>query len=105
MRAQFQGQGPAEGNVDRNALREQMRQQVSAVYEKHLTPEQFSQYQQIRRQMAETRAGQIWVQSASGDIEPVTVRFGISDDTHTQVISQDIKAGDLVVTRVRSVKE
>jgi HlyD family secretion protein len=105
MRAQFQGQGTAEGNVDRNALREQMRQQVSAVYEKHLTPEQFSQYQQIRRQMAETRSGQIWVQSASGDIEPVTVRFGISDDTHTQVISQDIRAGDLVVTRVRSIKE
>jgi len=105
MRAQYQGQAPAEGGVDRNALREQMRQQVSAVYEKHLTTEQFKQYQQIRRQAAETRSGQIWVQSANGDIELVRVRFGIGDDTHTQVISEDVRAGDLVVTRVRSVKE
>jgi len=105
MRAPFQSQGSAEGSVDRITLREQVRLQVSAVFEKHLTPEQFKQYQQIRRQAAETRSGQIWVESANGDIEPVTVRFGISDDTHTQVISQDVKAGDLVVTRVRSVKE
>ena len=48
-------------------------------------------------------SGQIWVQSADGNIEPVTVRFGIGDDNYTQVISQDLKAGDLVVTRMRSV--
>ncbi len=85
-------------------MREKIRQQVSAVFEKHLTPEQFKKYQQYRRQVSETRSGQIWVQSADGDIEPVTVRFGISDDNYTQVISQDLKAGDLVVTRVRQVK-
>lgn len=105
MRAQFQGQAPgaSEGGADRNAMREQMRQQVSAVFEKHLTPAQFKQYQQYRRQAAETRSGQIWVQSADGNIEPVTVRFGIGDDNYTQVISQDLKAGDLVVTRMRNV--
>jgi len=104
MRAQFQSQGGAEGGVDRTLLREQMRQRVSAVFEQHLTPEQFKQYQQIRRQASETRAGQIWVESANGDIEPVSVRFGISDDNFTQVISQDLKAGDQVVTRIHSVK-
>jgi len=103
MRAQFQGQGAGEGAVDRNTLREQMRQRVAAVFEQHLTPEQFRKYQQTRRQAAETRAGQIWVEKADGEIEPLNVRFGISDDTHTQVISQDLKAGDLVVTRIRSV--
>ena len=105
MRAQFQAQGAGggEGAVDRSAMREKMRQQVSAIFERHLTAEQFKQYQTIRRQASETRSGQIWVQSADGDIEPVTVRFGISDDNYTQVISPDIKAGDLVVTRVRSV--
>jgi HlyD family secretion protein len=101
MRAQLQSPGSGEGNIDRNAMREQMRQQVSAVFEKHLAPEQFQQYQQIRRQAAETRAGLIWVQRANGEIEPVSVRFGIGDDGFTQVISQDISDGDLVVTRVR----
>ena len=105
MRARFQaGNGP-DGNIDRNALREQVRQQVAAIFEKHLTPEQFKQYQQIRRQTAETRSGQIWVQSADGDIAPVAVRFGISDDNYTQVIGQDIKAGDKVVTRIREIKK
>ena len=105
MRARFQaGDGP-DGNIDRNALREQVRQQVAAIFEKHLTAEQFKQYQQIRRQTAETRSGQIWVQSADGDIAPVAVRFGISDDNYTQVIGQDIKAGDQVVTRIREIKK
>jgi len=104
MRAQFQSPAGGEGAVDRGALREKMRQQVSAVFEKHLTAEQFKQYQQIRAQAAETRAGQLWVEMANGDIEPVSVRFGISDDNHTQVISRDLKAGDLVVTRIHNVK-
>jgi HlyD family secretion protein len=101
MRAQFQAPGSGEGNIDRDAMREQMRQQVSAVFEKHLTPEQFQQYQQIRRQMAETRSGVLWVQRTSGDIEPVPVRLGIGDDNYTQVSGQGIGAGDLVVTRIR----
>jgi len=87
------------------AIREQMTQRVSAVFKKHLTPEQFTQYQQIRRQQSETRSGQVWVQSADGDIKPVQVRFGISDDNHTQIIGKNIKQGDLAVTRIRDVKK
>jgi len=105
MRAQFQGQGAGEGNVDRSAMREQMRQKITAIFEKHLTAEQFKLYQQERRLAAETRAGQVWVQSEQGEISPVNVRFGISDDNFTQIISRDLKAGDKVVTRIRSVKQ
>jgi HlyD family secretion protein len=105
MRAQFQGQGAGEGNVDRSAMREQMRQKIAAIFEKHLTAEQFKLYQQDRRLAAETRAGQVWVQSEQGEINPVNVRFGISDDNFTQIISRDLKAGDKVVTRIRSVKQ
>lgn len=105
MRAQFQAAAAGEGNADRSAIREQMKQQVSAIFEKYLTPEQFEQYQQIRRQASETRSGQIWIQTADGEIDPVAVRFGISDDNYTQVISQEIKPGDMVVTRIRSVKK
>ena len=105
MRAQFQAAGNSEGNIDRNAIREQMRQQVSAVFKKHLSAEQFKQYQQIRRQASETRSGQIWIQSADGEINPLPVKFGISDDNYTQIIGKDIKPGDLAVTRIRSVKK
>jgi HlyD family secretion protein len=105
MRDQFQAQGAGEGNVERSAMREQMRQKVSAIFENHLTPEQFKLYQQVRRQASETRAGQLWIQSAQGEVDPVNVRFGIGDDNFTQVISQDLKAGDKVVTRIRSVKQ
>jgi len=105
MRAQFQAAGDGEGNLDRNAIREQMKQQVSAVFKKYLSAEQFKQYQQIRRQASETRSGQIWIQSADGEINPVPVKFGISDDNYTQIMGKNIKPGDLAVTRIRSVKK
>ncbi|MBT8071705.1 MAG: efflux RND transporter periplasmic adaptor subunit [Gammaproteobacteria bacterium] len=102
MRAQFQSMAQ---DADRSALREQMSQRVSAVFRKNLSEDQFKQYQQIRRQTAETRSGTIWVQSADGEINPVPVRFGISDDKYTQLFSDKIKPGDVVVTRIRSVKK
>ena len=105
MRAQFQAAGAGGDSIDHGAIREQMRQQLTAVFKRHLTPEQFQQYQQIRRQASETRSGQIWIQSVDGEIKPVQVRFGISDDSFTQIISQDVKPGDLAITRIRSVKK
>jgi HlyD family secretion protein len=102
MRAQFQSMAQ---DADRSALREQMSQRVSAVFRKNLSEDQFKQYQEIRRQAAETRSGTIWVQSADGEINPVPVRFGISDDNYTQLFSDDIKPGDVVVTRIRSIKK
>jgi hypothetical protein len=82
-----------------------MTQRLSAVFKKHLTEEQFEQYQQIRRQAAESRSGQIWVQSEDGEILPVAVRFGISDDNYTQIFSKNITQGAVVVTRIRNVKK
>lgn len=105
MRSQFQAAASGGGNVDRSAIRDRMKQQVSAVFRRHLTPEQFKQYQQIRKQASETRSGQIWIQSADGEINPVQVKFGLGDDSHTQLISKDIKPGDMAVTRIRRVKK
>jgi HlyD family secretion protein len=98
MRSQFQALGQ---DGDRHALREKMSQGISAVFKKHLTADQFKQYQDIGRQASETRSGQIWVQSGNGEISPVAVRFGISDDNYTQIISKDLKPDDVAVTRIR----
>jgi HlyD family secretion protein len=102
MRAQFQA---LEAGEDRSALRKQMTQQSNTVFRKHLTPEQFRQYQKERQQASETRPGQIWLQSADGDIRPVNVRLGISDENYTQVIGKNVKPGDVVVTRIRQVSK
>lgn len=101
MRSQFQALG--EGG-DRSALREQMSQRINAVFKSHLSADQFKQYQDTRRQASETRSGQIWIQSDNGDISPLVVRFGISDDQYTQIISNKLKAGDTVVTRIRKIR-
>ncbi|MGB7451625.1 MAG: efflux RND transporter periplasmic adaptor subunit [Lysobacterales bacterium] len=102
MRSQFQSLGASE---DRSATREQMSQRMAAVFRKHLAPEQFEQYQQSRQQASETRSGQLWVQAEDGGINPVTVRFGISDDKYTQVFGKNVKQGTVVVTRIRNVKK
>ena len=105
MRSAF-GAGPPGGDAtamrERMAqLREQIGQKMRGVFERHLSAEQFNTYERIQAQNAETRRGTLWVQSADGAVAPVPVRFGISDDSHTQVLSQELEAGAKVVTRVR----
>ncbi len=102
MRTQFQA--IAEGG-DRSAIREQMNQRMTTVFKKNLTPEQFKQYQQVRHQASESRSGQIWVQSEDGEIKPVAVKFGISDDNYTQVLGKNINKDNVVITRIRNVKK
>lgn len=104
MRAQFQSAGNG-GTVDRAAMREQMNQRISAVFKKHLSPEQFAQYQQIQQQNSETRSGQIWIQSEDGEIKPVRIRFGISDDNFTQISGKNVQQGALAVTRIREPRQ
>ena len=86
-------------------MREQMAENISKVYQDVLTPEQFSRYQQLRRQREETRSGQIWIQDKDGKIRPVTIRLGISDDNHTQIVSGEVKEGDRAIKRVREISD
>lgn len=102
MRSQFQSLG---ADDDRSALRLQMSQRLSAVFKEHLTAEQFKQYQQSSQQASETRSGQLWVQTQDGEINPVKVRFGISDDKYTRVFGKNVNEGTVVVTRIRNVSK
>jgi len=108
MRSQFQGGGANSQNGDGNSgqmkqRRAQMRAQVAAVFREHLSAEQYEKYEQIQRQATDTRQGLLWIQSDDG-IRPVTVRLGISDENHTQVISKDLSQGDVAVTRIRRAR-
>ena len=103
MRSQFQA--AASGGGDMSAIREQMSQDINAVFRKHLTKDQFDMHQKIRRQSSESRPGQVWIQAEDGEISPVRVGLGISDDTHTQLISKELEEGDVTVTRIRRSRD
>ena len=100
----MQGGNPDAMREQMAKMREQMAENIGKVYREVLTPEQYSRYQQLRRQQEETRSAQIWIQNAAGKIRPVIVRLGLSDDNYTQIIGSDLKEGDKVVTRVREGK-
>ena len=102
IRSQFQGGGGGSESIDMDTMRAQMRQRISTVFESNLTAEQFRQYQQVQRQAEQTRQGQLWIQSDDGEIKPVGVRFGISDDKYTQIFSRELAAGDQAVARIRT---
>lgn len=103
MRGQFQA-GNGGDSSQMAQLRTQMRAQIASVYKKHVSDEQYTRYEQIQKQSTETRRGQLWIQSDQG-INPVSVRLGISDDLHTQVISEHVFEGDVAVTRMRSARQ
>jgi HlyD family secretion protein len=86
---------------DRELLRAQMQQKMASVMRKNLSAEQFALYEQQQQQRAETRTGQVWVQDEDGTIRPVNVRFGINDDSSTQVMGRSLEEGMKVVTRMR----
>jgi HlyD family secretion protein len=100
MRGRSQGGDGPDG--DMAALRDQMRKSVAEVFKRHLSAEQYREYQKARRDRQETRPGQLWIQDSSGDIKPVAVRLGISDDNFTQISGKNIEEGDLAVSRMRS---
>ena len=107
MRGQSQGGGGSTGNADdaqAEQRRKQVRAQIASVFKKHLNEDQYTQYEQIQRQSADTRQAQIWIQTDDG-INPVKVRLGISDDNYTQLISKNLSPGDVAVTRMRRARQ
>ncbi|MEE4217475.1 MAG: efflux RND transporter periplasmic adaptor subunit [Xanthomonadales bacterium] len=102
MRPQMQGGGEAEGGMD--AIREQMRRKIAEVFRDNLSADQYSQYEAMRSQRQSMRSGQLWVQDEDGNIKPVSVRLGISDDQYTQVSGRGIDQGTRVVTKMRAAR-
>ena len=104
MRSQFQGTADGGDEEQRKQRRASMRVQINSVFKKHLNEEQYAKYEQIQRLAGESREGQLWIQTDDG-INPVRVRLGISDDTHTQVFSRELSEGAVAITRMRSARQ
>jgi len=91
-------QGGVAGDEFREAI-SQLRAQAARRVEELLNPEQKKQYQLMRAEAknAGYRRATLWVPDAGGQPVAVTVMAGLSDGTHTQIVSGDIAEGDSVI--------
>jgi HlyD family secretion protein len=99
------GGGPPGAFFD-NAQGQAMRARFDNLMRSVLTPEQAQKWEQLRSARgagARARAGTLWVIAAEGGRpEAHPVRFGLSDDRHTEIVGDGVAEGDVVVTRSRT---
>jgi HlyD family secretion protein len=91
-----------ESEERRQAMRREMQAQIRAQIREMLTPEQRPKYEALLRAREESqpqaRPGRAWVVGANGTPEPRPLTIGIANDTHTEVVSGDLTAGQQVIT-------
>ena len=46
------------------------------------------------------RISRVWIEDANGKLKPVFLRAGVTDNNFTQVVSGDLKEGQLVIIGV-----
>jgi len=93
-----------ESEERRRALRRDIQNQSRAQIRDILTPEQRQKYEELLQAREDAqpqgRPGRVWVMDAHGTPQPRTLTVGIANDTHTEVISGDLTAGQQVITGV-----
>jgi HlyD family secretion protein len=62
-------------------------------------------YVRARNEKTTGETPQVWVTSGTQKLTPVSVQIGISDDTYAELVSGNLKEGDLVVTGIRTNRE
>jgi multidrug efflux pump subunit AcrA (membrane-fusion protein) len=50
----------------------------------------------------EFNRGRVWIKNSTGKLEPVTVRTGLNDGQFTEIITDNLKSGDEIITGVIS---
>jgi HlyD family secretion protein len=105
---QFRALREEESEERRQAIRRDIQAQTRAQIRELLTPEQRQKYEALMktREEAQTqqRPGRVWVIGANGTPEPRTLILGIANDTHTEVVSGDLTAGQQVITGLLASK-
>ncbi|MBI3328263.1 MAG: efflux RND transporter periplasmic adaptor subunit [Nitrospinae bacterium] len=92
----------------RRARSREAQEQTRAAIRRMLTDAQRQQYEELLKTSgrqgeeaaAQGRPGRVWVLSGEGKPEPIPVMLGISDDTHTEVITEGLREGQEVITGV-----
>ena len=89
--------------ADRDTIQQRIAGMSQEVLRRHLDAEQLGAYTVLQRAMQNTRAGQLYTLAGDDRLQAQRVRFGISDDRHTEVITDSLAEGDAVVSRIRRV--
>lgn len=100
MRERAAGSGFGPNFSDPETMRAQMQAQIERVMERHLTDEQFKNYQSFAAKLAEVKMGVLWVVGADGAPEPRPVRLGISDERYVEILDGAVKEGEKAVSRI-----
>jgi len=89
--------------ADRDTIQARIAAMTQEVLSRHLDAEQVAAFTALQRAMQATRPGVLYTTTADGRLQAQRVRFGISDDRHTEVISDQLDEGQAVVSRIRRV--
>jgi HlyD family secretion protein len=75
---------------------------IAKILQEVLTEEQFKRWQTLQQSTNRRRIIYIWVQNSEGFLVQKRVEQGIHDEQVTEVTGGELKAGDLIVTRVKA---
>lgn len=102
MGQRFRALREEESEERRRTLRREIQAQSRSQIQAILTPEQQRRYSALlqARDEAQTqsRPGTIWVVGSQGTPASRAVTLGITNDTHTEVLTGDLQAGQQVIT-------
>jgi HlyD family secretion protein len=97
----------SEDKGERRKQAERARSESRARIAEVLTPEQRKRYEETspargRGGRPAVTRGRVWVQGPDGRPQAVEVRLGLSDGTHTEIVSGDLQEGSQVIVGVQT---
>ena len=105
---QFRAMREEESEERRQALRREVQAHIRVQIREMLTPEQRQKYEAWLRArddtQPQTRSGRVWVLGANGTPEPRSLTIGIANDTHTEIVTGDLAAGQQIITGLLASK-
>jgi HlyD family secretion protein len=103
-RPRFMALRAEESEERRRTLRREIQAQIQTQVRDLLTPEQRQKFDAFvaaqTEQAPAERPGRVWVAGPTGVPEPRAVTLGIANDTHTEVVSGELTAGQQVLTGI-----
>lgn len=75
------------------------REAMAKIFRSVLDEDQWENYQALQNERQQYTRGTLWTLDPSGKPAAVPVRLGIADATHTEVVSEDLDDGSVVIQR------